>query len=93
MRVTAMTTYDDYDNRKEQDRRGPLLRFFLAIPIIGWIARDLLDGGADNIYYLLVAIVSLLVVAVMTWGIKVLTLVAVALVPVIFIVLVWITWG
>lgn len=74
-------------------RRSFPLRFLLSIPVIGWIARDLLEGGPENIYYLLVAVVSLLIVAVMTWGLPVLTLVAVSIVPVIFMVLIWITWG
>jgi hypothetical protein len=88
-----MSTYDDYDNRRNDDRRGLLMRVFLAIPIIGWVTRDLLEGSSDTIYYLLAAIVSLLIIAVMTWGVQALSLVAVALVPVMFIVLIWLTWG
>lgn len=88
-----MTTYDDYDKRDDRQRRSLLTRIFFAIPVIGWIARDLTEGGSENIYYLLVAIFTLLVIAVATWGLQALSLIAVALVPVIFIVLVWITWG
>jgi len=53
-------------------------RAFYAIPVIGWIARDLAEGGSDNIYYLLVAVLSLWAIAVMTWGLPALTLTAVA---------------
>ena len=88
-----MTTYDAYDADAKKTERSAFMRAFLAIPVLGWIARDLLDGGEDTIYYLLVAVLCLLVVGVMTWGIMVLTLVAVSLVPVIFGLLIWITWG
>ena len=68
-------------------------RLLLSIPVVGWIIRDLLFGATDNIYYLIAALLSLWAVAVMTWGLVALTLVAVALVPVMFCILVWITWG
>ena len=68
-------------------------RAFYAIPVIGWIARDLAEGGSDNIYYLLVAALSLWAIAVMTWGLPALTLPALALVPLIVITLVLLTVG
>ncbi|WP_273522944.1 hypothetical protein [Rhodosalinus sediminis] len=68
-------------------------RAFYAIPVIGWIARDLAEGGSDNIYYLLVAVLSLWAIAVMTWGLPALTLTAVALVPAIMATLVLLTIG
>ena len=30
------------------------LRAFLAIPVLGWIARDLIFGDKDNIWYALI---------------------------------------
>ena len=53
-----------------------LQRAFFAIPVIGWIARDLVEGDADNIWYLLVAVVSLAVIVTMIWGLPALTLIA-----------------
>ncbi|WP_425039286.1 hypothetical protein [Primorskyibacter sp. S187A] len=68
-------------------------RMALSIPVLGWILRDLLHGAADNIYYLLAALMTLWILAVMTWGLVALTLVAVTMVPVIFTLLILITWG
>jgi hypothetical protein len=70
-----------------------LMRLFLAVPVIGWIARDLMFGDKDNIWYALVAFFSLWAAAVMTFGIPALYLVALALVPVMFCVLILITWS
>lgn len=75
------------------EQRSTLRRALFAIPVIGWIARDLLEGAADNIYYLLAAFVSLVVVAVMTWGLPALAMTALAMVPVMFVVLILITVG
>lgn len=69
------------------------LRIFLSIPVLGWIARDLLYGDKDNIWYLLVAVLSLWAIAIMTWGVPALYLPAVAAVPVVFVMLLWITRG
>ncbi|REC58976.1 hypothetical protein DRV84_01795 [Rhodosalinus sediminis] len=74
-------------------RPSPARRAFYAVPVIGWIARDLAEGGSDNIYYLLVAVLSLWAIAVMTWGLPALTLTAVALVPAIMATLVLLTIG
>lgn len=69
-----------------------LTRGLFAVPVIGWIARDL-TRGQENLWYLLVAVLSLLVIAVKTWGVMVLTLTALALVPAMFVVLILITLG
>lgn len=76
-----------------QSRPGLLLRSILSIPVIGWIAKDLLYGDKDNIWYLLVAVLSLWAAAVMTWGVVALYLPAVAFVPVMFVILLLITRG
>ena len=70
-------------------RRNP----FYAIPVFGWVARDLNEGPEDTIYYLLVALLTLVVLAVMKWGIVALTMAALAMVPVVMIVLLLITVG
>lgn len=58
-------------------------RAFYAVPILGWIARDI-SRGIENVFYALVIALTLLVLAVMTWGIVALTMTALALVPVMF---------
>lgn len=70
-------------------RRNP----FYSVPVFGWIARDLKEGPTDSIYYLLVTLLTLVVLAVMTWGIVALTMVALAMVPVVMVALVLITVG
>lgn len=69
------------------------LRLFMAVPVIGWVARDLLFGDKDNIWYAIIAFVSLWASAVMTFGIPALYLVALALVPIMFCILILITWA
>ncbi len=60
----------------------PLLkRAFFAIPLIGWLARDVLYGDSDNIYYLLVVIATLIIISVSIWGLPALVLKALAFVP------------
>jgi hypothetical protein len=63
------------------------------IPVLGWIAHDLLHKGPENIWYFLVMVLSLLAIATMTWGLPVLGLTALAMVPVMFVVLILLTVG
>lgn len=70
-------------------RRNP----FYSIPVLGWVARDLKEGEPDTIYYLLVALLTFVVLAVKTWGIVALTMTALAMVPVVMVVLILITVG
>ncbi|MDZ4139880.1 MAG: hypothetical protein U1D66_13530 [Erythrobacter sp.] len=58
-------------------------RGFAGLPLVGFIARD-----SNVIFYILVIALTALVLAVKTWG-----LVALALVPVVFILLLLITRG
>jgi hypothetical protein len=67
-------------------------RILYAVPVIGWILRDI-DRDFDNIWYLIAAVVSLLAIATMTWGVQVLTLAALTAVPAMFVVLIRITRG
>lgn len=59
-------------------------RLFYAVPVLGWIARDVAFGTSDNIWYALVIALTALVLAVATWGLPALVLAALALVPVCF---------
>ena len=67
-------------------------RRFHSVPVIGWIARDIVED-IDSIWYALVILLTLVVIGVMTWGVMVLTLVALATVPVVFVILIMITLG
>lgn len=68
-------------------------RTFFAIPVLGWIARDLLFGDKNNIWFAIIGFVSLWLSAALTFGLPGLYLPALALVPVMFVVLVIITWA
>jgi len=69
------------------------LRLFLAIPVIGWVARDLLYGDKDTIWYALIAFVSLWMSSALVFGLPGLYLPALALVPVMFLLIVIYAWG
>ena len=68
-------------------------RSFYRVPVLGWIARDLIEGDADNFWYLLAAILCLWIMAIMTWGLPALYLPAVMLAPLLMVLLVIITLG
>ncbi|WRH61880.1 MAG: hypothetical protein RSE12_16130 [Fuscovulum sp.] len=61
-------------------------RILHATPILGHIARDI-----STIYYVLMIVLTLIVLSVKTWGLAALVLTAVAFVPVMFALLIWIT--
>lgn len=65
-------------------------RAFFNIPVIGWLARDVMYGDHDNIYYLLVIIATVLICSVATWGLPALVVIAVSVVPIYFAVLIFI---
>lgn len=59
-------------------------RVALSIPLIGWIARDVVFGSKDNIWYALVILVTLAGLSLATWGLPALVVMALSLVPVCF---------
>jgi hypothetical protein len=63
-----------------------------SVPVLGWIARDIAHDP-DSIWYALVILLTVLVLAVKTWGVMVLSLAALAMVPVMFVLLILITRG
>lgn len=67
-----------------------LMRLFFAVPVLGWIAHDI-SRDTENVFYALAIVVLALVLAVKLWGLAALTLTALALVPVIFVLLITIT--
>ena len=74
-------------------RSNLVARIALSIPVIGWIARDLLHGDKNNIWFFIVAIVSLWGISILTWGVPGLYLPALGFVPVMWIILLLITRG
>lgn len=68
-------------------------RWYFHIPVLGWVARDLARDFQGNIWYAIVMALSLVAMAVMTWGLPALGLIALAAVPVIFVLLIAITLG
>ena len=73
--------------------RSAPLRLLLAVPLVGHILRDLLYRGRENVWYFLLMVVSLWGIAILEFGLPGLTLPAVAVTPVILIVLVIVTRG
>lgn len=70
--------------------RKPLL---FSLPIFGPVLRELAHGSPDYPLYLLVLVLSLWGIAFVTFGLPGLYLPALALVPVMFILLVMLTRG
>ncbi|MEM6564199.1 MAG: hypothetical protein AAF665_07130 [Pseudomonadota bacterium] len=68
-------------------------RIFFAIPVIGWVARDVLFGDKDNFSFAVVGFFSLWMSSALVFGLPGLYLPAVALVPFLFALLVYITWA
>ncbi len=62
------------------------------LPLLGFIARDI-GRDVNVIFYLLTIFVTLVVLAVKTWGLVALAMTALAFVPVIFCLLIAITRG
>jgi len=69
-----------------------LNRTIYAVPFIGQVARDIAKDH-DAIFYAMVIAFTLVVLAVKTWGLVALTMTALFLVPVMFILLIMIALG
>lgn len=65
-------------------------RVLRALPVMGRVVRDI-ERDVDTVFYLLVILVTALVLAVQAWGLAALVVTAVAFVPVMFVLLIWIT--
>ncbi|MBI1219245.1 MAG: hypothetical protein GC186_11920 [Rhodobacteraceae bacterium] len=70
-----------------------LTKGFYALPVLGWIARDVATKDDDNIWYALVIFLTCVVLAVQTWGLVALSMTALGMVPIMFILLIRITLG
>lgn len=62
------------------------------LPVLGRILRDI-EREPESIFYLIAGLLSLLIIATVTWGLQVLAMAALAMVPVIFVLLLLITRG
>lgn len=72
--------------------RAPLgQRILYSTPVIGRIAREIAQD-VNNVFYLLVVVITLEVLGVLLWGPVVLTLTALVLVPLMFLFFVVISW-
>ena len=71
-------------------RRSTLSRLVRSLPVVGRVVREV-EREIDTIYYLVVIALTALVLAIQAWGLPALVLTAVALVPVIFVLLIWVT--
>ena len=65
-------------------------RLLHATPVLGHIARDI-SRDISTVYYLLTILLTLIVLGVQTWGLVALVLPAVAFVPVMFVMLIFVT--
>ncbi|MCV3270351.1 hypothetical protein [Roseobacter sinensis] len=68
-------------------------RLFFKIPVLGWVAKDLLFGDKNNVWFALIGFVSLWMTSALTFGLPGLYLPALAMVPIIFVLLLLITKG
>lgn len=62
----------------------------IRLPVFGHIAHDI-GRDINVVFYILTILVTLMVLAIKAWGIAALVVSYVALVPVIFALLIWIT--
>ncbi|HSF65167.1 MAG TPA: hypothetical protein VLA78_12305 [Paracoccaceae bacterium] len=79
-------------SRPARPHHSILTRFLRALPVIGWIARDM-SKGVENVFAAILILVTCVVLAVNVWGIVALTLTAVMAVPVMFLILIRLTLG
>ena len=78
----------------DMPRRLPLWqRLFFAVPVFGWMAYDVTYRGPENLWYALIAFVSMWGCSFMLFGLPGLYVPALAMVPVMFLVLLVITRG
>lgn len=85
--MTAETTDLSSRNRLAPSPLGSILR---AVPLIGQVIRDI-ERDVDSVFYLIAILITALVLAIQVWGLAALVLTAVAMVPVMFVLLIWIS--
>ena len=70
--------------------RSRLSRLVRALPISGRVIRDV-ERDVNTIFYLMIAVLTAVILAVQAWGLAALVITAVALVPVMFVLLIMVT--
>lgn len=68
-------------------------RMIYAIPLLGWMIKDVVHGEPDNIYHFLFAVVCLWIIAGLQFGAVGVVIPALVFVPVIMLTLVLLTRG
>lgn len=68
-------------------------RMIYAIPVLGWMLKDVAYGDKDNIYYFIAALLMMWIIAIIAFGYPAIIIPALVAVPVIFLALVSITRG
>ena len=68
------------------------LPLVFRLPVLRTIFRDI-QREPDSVFYLIAGVLSLLIIATKVWGLAVLALSALAMVPVVFVLLILITRG
>jgi hypothetical protein len=68
-------------------------RALYAVPVLGWMLKDVVHGDRANIWWFIVALVSLWIMAILTFGYAAFILPVLAAVPVAFVLLILITRG
>jgi hypothetical protein len=68
-------------------------RVLYAVPVLGWMLKDVVHGDRANIWWFVVALVSLWIMAIMTFGYAAFILPVLAAVPTAFVLLILITRG
>lgn len=67
------------------------MRILYGVPLLGHIARDV-SRDVNNVFYALVFIATIVLLAIKVWGLVALTVTALAFVPLMFVFFVSITW-
>lgn len=88
----SVITPDNPDPR-ERNRLPLIERLIYAIPILGWMLKDVVHGDSDNIWYFLATLFCLWVLSAMTWGYPGIIVPALIAVPLVFVGLVLLTRG
>lgn len=70
-----------------------LPRSVAALPVVGRIAREVVEGAPDNKWYLAVSLLTLWILAGMTWGLAAVVMPFLVAVPFCLMMLVAITRG
>ncbi|GAA6192852.1 hypothetical protein DS909_10915 [Phaeobacter gallaeciensis] len=74
--------------------RPPLLnRLVFAIPLFGWMAKEMAEGGADIWFFAIAAVVCMWGCSTLLFGLPGFYLPAVLFVPVMFLILILISRG